>query len=352
LREASSQYVENDGHLSIVPFKEDRPLWTEMVTRCRAAGLYHQHSWLELLNRAYGFSLHLVALKESSHIVAACVFARAKSPFVRRLVSLPFSDYCPPLSLDDGAARRLMKALVDQPLPGAALEVRGIRAADGWHYAQRFVNWTLSLENGLGSVEHELRSNFRRNLRRAARENIVINCGAGEDYLRRFYRMHLLTRRRLGLPAQPWRFFKLAREIFAPSSGLEIWVASRGGTDVAGAVLLNASNTVYYKWAARRPGDDSRANHLLLWSAIEDHCLRSIQIDLGRTDTSNHGLMRFKSELGAHAAPLPYCYYPKAPNEVSPEALRGGRKAIAEVWSHLPVFATRILGRAVYRYLA
>jgi lipid II:glycine glycyltransferase (peptidoglycan interpeptide bridge formation enzyme) len=214
------------------------------------------------------------------------------------------------------------------------------------------VNWTLRVEDGLTAVERGLSANFRRNLRRALRENITICRGAGKDYLRRFYRMHLLTRRRFGLPAQPWRFFKLLGEIFASSTDLDIWVARRGGRDVTSVVLLSAGDKVYYKWGARRPGDDSRANHLLLWNAIEDHSSRADLIDLGRSDTSNHGLMRFKKELGAAAASLPYSYYPQIPNQVSAEALDSAHKSVAAVWSHLPIFATRLLGRAVYRYLA
>lgn len=336
----------------MLPFEEGRAIWTEMRTKCATTTLYHHHSWLELLNRAYGFSLHLVTLEENRGVVAACILARTKTPLVRRFVSLPFSDYCPPLSLDDEAAKRLMKALMERAFPAAALEVRGIGAAEGWHCAERFVNWTLRFEHGLTTVERGLSPNFRRNLRRAVRENITVCRGAGEDYLRRFYRMHLLTRRRFGLPAQPWRFFKLVREIFGPSNDLGIWVASRGGRDVASVVLLSAGNKVYYKWGARRPGDDSRANHLLMWNAIEDHCSRAHMIDLGRTDTRNHGLMRFKKELGANATSLQYSYYPRAPNQVSAEALDGVHKSVAAVWSHLPIFATRLLGRAVYRYLA
>ena len=117
-------------------------------------------------------------------------------------------------------------------------------------------------------------------------------------------------------------------------------------------MLLSAGNTVYYKWGARSPGDDSRANHLLLWNAIEDYSSGKHLLDLGRTDTRNHGLMRFKKELGANATSLPYSYYPRAPYEVSPEVMGGARKSVTAVWSHLPVFATRLLGRAVYRYLA
>jgi hypothetical protein len=75
-------------------------------------------------------------------------------------------------------------------------------------------------------------------------------------------------------------------------------------------------------------------------------------IDLGRTDTGNHGLMRFKRELGAEAMPLPYSFRPRLPNSVSSEVFSGRQKVIATIWRHLPVSVGRVIGAAAYRYLA
>jgi hypothetical protein len=347
-------HIEPAGCLCVRSFDEGRAMWNEMLTRCPTATLYHQNTWLELLERAYGFRLHVVTLEDLRYVVAACVFARIKTPLLRRrFVALPFSDFCPPLALSEDAELRLMQAMKRRTYPGAALEVRGVGIpAEGWECVERFVNWTLSLEPGLTTIERGLSTNFRRNLRRAARENIVVSRGSGEDYLQRFYRMHLLTRRKLGLPAQPWRFFKLLHEIFAASNDVEVWVASRSGRDIAGTVMLRTGKQIYYKWGARRPGDDSRANHLLIWNALEEYCSNAESIDLGRTDIRNDGLMRFKKELGASASTIPYSYSPRAPQEISAEALSGARKAAATIWRNLPVSAARLLEQAFYRYLA
>jgi hypothetical protein len=212
---ATIDHTVQAGCVHLRSFDEGRAIWNEMLTRCATAALYHQNPWLELLVRAYGFRLHLVTLEERRHVVAACVLARIKNPLLRRrFVSLPFSDYCPPLAVSKDAELRLLLALKGRTLPGAALEIRGVEtAAEGWQCVEHFVNWTLSLEPGLTTIERRLSTSFRRNLRRATRENVVVSRGAGRDYLRRFYRMHLLTRRRFGLPAQPWLFFKLLQEI-------------------------------------------------------------------------------------------------------------------------------------------
>ena len=342
------------GCLRVRTFAEGRAIWDEMLTRCAITTLYHQNSWLQLLNRAYGFQLHLVTLEERDQVIAASVFACVGVPFAQpRFVSLPFSDYCPPLALNAEVELRLMQALKGRAFPGAPLEVRGVATtAEGWHRAERFVNWTLSFEPGLNTIERRLSTNFRRNLRRATRENIVVSRGAGQDYLSRFYRLHLLARRKFGLPAQPWRFFKLLHRLFAASDDVEVWIASRAGRDIAGAVILKTAQRIYYKWGARRPEDDSRANHLLLWNVFEKYCSNTESIDLGRTDVSNNGLMRFKKELGAHALSMPYSYYPQAPQLISAETLGGVSRTAANIWKNLPIPATRLLGRMLYKYLA
>lgn len=350
--EAKNRYVENERHLRLIPFDDGRAIWENLLTKCPAAALYHRQSWTELLRRAYRFPLLLATLEEKGSVVAASVIARAKNPLVRRFVSLPFSDYCPPLAIDKTAATQLLEALVGETFPGASWEVRGMKGPPGWHTVGCFVVWTLRLDRSLASVERTLGNNFRRNLRRAARDNIAITRGTGNDHLRRFYSMQLLARRKLGLPAQPWKFFKLMGEIFSASGNLDVWVAKRGEEDVASVVLLRDEQTLYYKWGARQPGDRSSANCLLLWNVIEEYSSRVRVIDLGRTDKSNGGLMRFKKELGANAAALPYCFYPQAPGQVSPEALTGARRMVAGIWRHLPIFAVRFMGRVAYRYLA
>jgi Acetyltransferase (GNAT) domain len=334
-----------------MPFEEGRVTWTAMVGECANAALYHQPAWVDLLSAAYGFSPFLTILEEQGRVVAACVLARTKSPFGRRIVSLPFSDFCPPLALNDEAATRLMKALTHH-MSGAVLEIRGIKYAPEWASHEHFALVTLCLNRGLKEIERGLSVNFRRNLRRAMRENITVSHSNTKDELRRFYRLQILTRRKFGLPAQPWRFFNLAHKMLASPCALDVWIARRGGREVSSAVLLRAGEKVYYKWGARLPGDDSRANHLLLWNAIEEYRSLANSFDLGRTDTRNHGLLRFKMELGGTIAPLAYSYYPYAPSDVSPEALSGVRKSVSVIWSNLPIMVTRVLGRAFYRYLA
>jgi lipid II:glycine glycyltransferase (peptidoglycan interpeptide bridge formation enzyme) len=143
----------------------------------------------------------------------------------------------------------------------------------------------------------------------------------------------------------------LTQQIFGRD--VAVWIASQNGKDVSSAVFLRDRDVAYYKWGARRPGHQSSANHLLFWNAIEEFVSQGVHtLDLGRADVRNQGLTRFKKGLGAIAESLPYSFYPRVPASVSPEMLTGTGRFVSKVWARLPIVATKILGGAIYRFLA
>ena len=85
---------------------------------------------------------------------------------------------------------------------------------------------------------------------------------------------------------------------------------------------------------------------------IEAYADKAASIDFGRCDMRNQGLVRSKSELGCVARPLPYAFFPKAPRNISSEVLSGPAKLASLIWKRLPLPVTRMLGEALYRYLA
>ncbi len=337
--------------LQFRPFSGAEAIWRQLLEAAPVSTLYHRPSWIELLGRAYGFSFWLATIHQNGKVRAGCLFARSRNPFRRGFVSLPFSDTCPPLATDRSAANELLDALIAENAPGAAYEIRGIEGAAPWRTAECFTNWRLELDRPIASIADALASNFRRNLQRSRQQGIKVDQGCGIDYIERFYALQLESRRGFGLPPQPSQFFKLTQQIFGRDVAL--WIASQNGKDVSSAVFLRDGDIAYYKWGARLPGHQSSANHLLFWGVIEEFVSQGVHtLDLGRADIRNQGLTRFKKELGAVAEPLPYSFYPRVPASVSPEMLTGTGRFVSKVWARLPIVATKILGGAIYRFLA
>jgi len=207
------------------------------------------------------------------------------------------------------------------------------------------------LQQPLRAIEKGLRGNFRRNLRRAAGLHVSIERGSQAKHIERFYALQLDTRRRLGVPPQPIKMYRLLRQLF-PEDSLEVWLASHKGRDEAGVIVLRYRDRIYYKWGARLVPAVTGINHRLFWSLIEEFAGKASSLDLGRADIRNEGLSRFKRELGATPDLMPYSYFPRAPHHASAEVLSGPRKFLSRVWQHLPLPATRALGAAFYGYLA
>lgn len=350
--EKAPAWQDREGQVRLRPLAQVQSLWRSFAAQAPETLLYHREPWLELLRRVFAFELWVATFESGADLRAACVLAQSKSPFRPRLIALPFSDISPPLFVDRGAMLALLGGLSALRASGGGCEIRGLAAPDPWRVVNCFSHWTLDLERPRAALERALSQNFRRNLRRASAAGVRVERGRQAAHLERFYALHLEARRRLGLPAQPARFFRLLRELFAPAERLEVWIASHGSRDAAALVLLGDGERLYYKWGARCTEGAPGASHLLFWSVLEEFagCFRLL--DLGRADARNHGLSRFKHELGGRPAALPYAYFPHEPRQVSSEALSGGRRLVSRLWRHLPRPATRLLSAAIYGYLA
>ena len=337
-----------DWTFNLRPYADASRLWSEFRDGVPSVTIYHSDNWLELLRRAYGVTLWVATVQRGSEVRAGCVLAQTKNPLGRKLIALPFSDFCPPLATDNQAQTALLDWLAQNL---RTCEIRGLAAQPPWQTVDRFEAWSFNLARPLAEIQAAVDSRLRRKLRRSSEAGIEISHGSNIQDVKRYYALHAETRHRLGVPTQPMRMFTLLQEIFAADGGLEIWFASHHGIDVAGVVALRYRDQLYYKWGARQPSAPPGANHQLVWTLMCAHAGHFRFMDLGRTDIENPGLIQFKKEIGARPSPLPYTFFPKAPRQVSAERMTGWRGALSGVWRHLPGAVARNLGGLLYPYL-
>lgn len=339
----------HDG-LAILPFEQARPLWDTAMTRFPGATLYHRETWLRALRRTYAMGLVVAALSESGAVRAAALFARSRTVFGNRLVALPFSDSCQPLARDAEAGGELMRRLAESRA-ARSMEVRGASGPAPWRNYEYFVHFQVDLQRPFAEIQKNFGRHLRNKAKRARREGILIDRGSGRDYMERFYQLQLITRRRLGVPPQPFRFFDAVHGEFAPAGNCEIWFARHEGRDLAGLVLLRDGDELYYKWGARTDDGPPGANHLLTACLVEEFAQKAKSLDLGRCDSRNAGLVSFKGDLTGVSRPLPYAFYPAVPHTVSSEVLTGPAKLVSTAWKRLPLPLTRLAGETLYRFL-
>jgi lipid II:glycine glycyltransferase (peptidoglycan interpeptide bridge formation enzyme) len=146
---------------------------------------------------------------------------------------------------------------------------------------------------------------------------LVIQTGQTENDLGKFYAIYALTRKRLGLPTQPYRFFKILWSTFAPKGQIELMLVEKGSSTVAGMLALKYRD----RFSAEYAGSDEEyksfsPNHFIFWEAIQKAHREGFRIfDFGRTPPDNPSLMDFKRRWGTTEQDLPQYYFPPRPKE-------------------------------------
>lgn len=334
------------------------PCWRGFVARHPQATPFHHPDWARLVADCYGYRAFALAARDP----AGAITAGLPVVEVRHLgsgpkwVSLPYTDYCPPLACAPREQEELASALrrASHAAGVRRIEVRG-PLAGGAATGTTALRHVLALSRDPADVYAGFhRSQVQRNIRRAEREGLTVRqASRPEDLVSTFYRLHLRTRRRQGVPVQPRRFFRLLWE-YAISTGLgSVLIVEASARPVAAAVFLAWNGTVIYKFGASDASTWSlRPNHLLFWHAIRIACEREYRwFDFGRTDAGQAGLRNFKLSWGAAEEPLVYRTVGGRPEPAS--AAEGmGTRLLSPVIRHGPLLLCRAVGETLYRYVA
>jgi CelD/BcsL family acetyltransferase involved in cellulose biosynthesis len=333
------------------------PAWPAFLAGCDAAEIYHSPQWLELIRAQYGyeFSAHVIRGADGT-IEAGLPVARVESFITgKRLVGVPFSDTCPPLlarDADSGAGAALGAALAAaSEREGLPLSVHGpLEGVPEDCLAPQYVRHELALDTDIEKLEAAYsKKRAVREFRKGKKAGLTFEVGRDRRALDQFYALHLLTRRKLGVPIQPKRFIRRFERLFEEGHGF-VGLIRDGDTALAAAVFLIYNGTITYKYGASDPAAlDKRPNHLRQAEAIAWGCLHGLKrYDFGRTDLDNEGLRSFKTAWGATEIPLPYTYLGQPlPTEEQP----GAKERLTEkVIQRSPAFVARAAGELLYRH--
>jgi len=332
------------------------PRWRTLLERHPAASVFHSTGWLQALRLTYGYRpVVLTTSAPGDELHGGLVACEVRTFVGARLVSVPFADHCDPLvdqaefdAIGDDLSQRCRVSrwrYVELRPPHDTLPLR--RPIAGWGAATSYCLHRLSLVDGPEVVFGRLhRSCIQRAIHRAVREGVRSETGTSERLMREFYCLFRQTRRRHGAPSQPYAWFRqLAQSL---GSSFAVRVAFKDGRAIAGIVTLTFKDTIVYKYG----GSDTRyhrlgAMPLLLWETVRE-AQGKRELDLGRTDWDQTGLLAFKDRLGARRSTLTYYRHPvPAPAPRTSWTVRAARRLV----TIMPDPAMTLVGRVVYRYL-
>ncbi len=135
--------------------------------------------------------------------------------------------------------------------------------------------------------------------------------------LKSFFELNCITKKNIGVPAHPWKFFRNLFECLGDYE--QLFLARYEGEIIGGGIREYYGSTVLAGYAASDPLY-SKYNpfNAINWASIEDACRRGYKsYDLGRVSYDNKGLEFFKKRWGTTEKKLFYSYFPRNPVTLS-----------------------------------
>src|ERR1035441_4599930 len=298
------------------------PRWAALVENHPRSSVFHTTRWLKALHTVYGYEpVAVTTSPPEARLTNGLVFCRVKSWLTgRRFVSLPFSDHCEALvdSSDELDVMLLQMQRDQKRWKSQYIEIRPVSHRPSSHTGLKesltYQFHRLDLRKSTEELFHDFHKDcVQRKIRRAEREGLKYESGNSEDLLQKFYGLLVTTRRRQYLPPQPLAWFRGLVAAFGDD--IKIRVASKGDVPVASILTLSHKKSMVYKYG----GSIASLNKLggmafLFWKTIQEAKDEGIEeLDLGRSNIDNEGLIAFKEHWRAARTTLSYWRYPRGP---------------------------------------
>jgi hypothetical protein len=310
------------------------------------------------LQATYGYApVALTTSAPNEHLTNAILFCAVSSWLTgSRFVSLPFSDHCEPLiECAEQFGTLCAHAEVLRVREGRKyVELRSanpcLEFGKEFSSANTYTLHRLDLRPSLIALHNGFHKDcIQRKISRAERESLTYEAGRSPLLLQQLYGLLQLTRSRQHLPPQPFEWFQ--NLVTCMEKDVCIRIASKAGQPIAGILTISHGKKMVYKYG----GSDTEFNNLgatsmLLWQTIKEAKEAGAEeLDLGRSDIDNPGLIAFKSRWSAKCSTLTTWRTPAVVTSPSFEHLRA--RLAKEVCARLPDRALTLAGRLLYRHI-
>ena len=273
-----------------------------------------------------------------------------------RGVSLPFSDFCDALCSPGHGAELLVEAAIHHAREKSWQHVdfrMGFGIPESVPRTVHYFTHELDLRKGEDSIWFGLDGAARRSIRKARNARVVTSIGHDEAAMREFFKLHCLTRKRHGVPPQPYAFFANVWRHLVNQGDATIMLASHHGRTIAAKIFMHFGNVVIFKFGASDLAfQHLRPNNLLMWEAISRYVAAGKHVlHMGRNEIDNAGLRRYKLTWGTNENQLFYHRYSSTHGDFI-----SGRNP-QQGWQHatfrrLPVPVMKVIGSLIYPHMA
>jgi len=329
--------------------------WDNLVLSHPDHSFFHSSAWARVLSESYGYTPIYFAVYAPDRLLALMPVMEVSSFLMgRKGVSLPFTDYCDPL-VDKGISRQALLEQVIQYGKQHSWKYLELRVGNSLSPATlpslTYIRHTLDLTGAADQIASRFRSSVKRNIKKAVKVGVEIKITDTLDSVKEYYTLHCITRKKHGLPPQPYEFFEnIHRHVIREGFG-SVVLASYRGKSIAGSIFFHFGRKAIFKYGASDHTYQSlRANNLVMWAAIRAYAAKGFEtLCFGRTDSKNHGLLHFKASWGTTKQLIHYYYYDFSTKSfvIAPLNVTEFNKIILQ---KIPLSVLKIIGSALYRY--
>jgi len=331
--------------------------WDSLLDAHPQTSVFHGTAWARVLRQTYGHTPIYICRFDGQRLAELLPIMEVSSRWSgRRGVSLPFTDFCLPLKAANQEGRALYQAAMETGRQRLWKYLECRSAGDGWAGASpslTFYGHVIDLSAGVDDLFKGFDSAVRRGVRKAEAAGVKVDFSGNSEAIQTFYALHCRTRRRHGLPPQPFRFFENIQRCVLDAGQGFVATARLKYQPLAAAVFFCHGRQVLYKFGASdHDFQQLRPNNLMMWAAIQHAAERRFStLHLGRTSLANEGLRRYKLAFGAIEETVRYCQY-----DFASKAFVAGADRTAgwfnPVFAHLPLPLLRLAGQILYPHLS
>ena len=303
----------NGDEIMIIDSEKVHPdAWRNLLKSSGNATIYHTPEWKKFLETTFRYTpRYLFAQNDSGELTGMLPLFQIKGIMGgSRLCSTPFAHDCGPLGQPE-VCGELVHAALDlcSTFRLKNLEIRGNGFPGLLTEVNNFSTYILPLSQNIPDVWKRLdKGSTRWAITKATKSNVSVGSTRNSEDLKEFYELNCLTKKELGVPCHPLKFFKNLFATFGDS--VSLYVAQHNTRIIGGGIMLRFKDTVLYGYGGAHPGClKVNPYNAFIWKSIEDACNAGYTyFDFGRTSYDNTGLIQFKKKWGTVEKKLYYYY--------------------------------------------
>lgn len=313
------------------------------------SNIFNTLEWIRFISEFYNLSSKIICMEnEKGEISTSLPFAIKKN----KIISFPFTDFINVINDNKDETIKIIDEIKNYYFNNHfnKLSIRNFIDNNGFFNKKIGVLHKNLLENDFEKEIKKMKYNHKWGMKKAVKSGVNFEMSNSFESLKKYFKLHLKTRKRQGVPSQAKEFFYgLYDKILSKDLGF-IGLSFINEIPIAGGVFLHFNKTITYKYGA---SDNNywklQPNNLMFYEVIRWAIENGYKIfDFGKTDIENKGLRDFKTGWGAIESDLYYSSIPEESNDTFKNFILD--YIIKPVIKYSPLKVCELSGKYFYKY--